>query len=51
MGDKILFDIMVGAGPYNPCVLTKEESVNVNPLLITNFNRALGVGVATWILI
>lgn len=50
-GDTILLDNIVGADPANPCVFTKEESVKVNPLLITNFNLAFGVGVATPILI
>ena len=44
-------DRIVGAGPTNPCVLTIEESVKINPPLITNLSLALGVGVATPIVI
>lgn len=51
LGDNTLLDRMVGAAPSNPCVLIREESLNVNPLVITNFNLALGVGVATCMLI
>lgn len=51
LGDTILLDNIVGAEPANPWVLTKEESVKVNPLVMTNFNLAFGVGVATPILI
>jgi hypothetical protein len=40
-------DIFVGAAPTNDWVLTIEESVNVNPPLITNISLAFGVGVAT----
>lgn len=46
-GDTMTLDIFVGAAPTNDWVLTIEESVNVNPPLITNISLAFGVGVAT----
>jgi hypothetical protein len=46
-GDTKILDSIVGAGPTKLCVLTMEESVKVKPPLITNFNLALGVVVAT----
>jgi hypothetical protein len=51
LGETKALDKITGAGPTKPCVLTNEESSKVNPPLITNLNLALGVGVATLIVI
>lgn len=51
LGETKTLDIITGAGPIKPCVLTNEESSKVNPPLIRNLNLELGVGVATPIVI
>lgn len=51
MGDTIYVDSMAGAVPTRAWVLTSEESVNLKPPEMTNLNLALGVGVATPIVI